>query len=147
MEQTTEETDKTKNKRVQLIVGLIVGLVVAFAVQQYFTRKSLLDKQLMEMASELYKSFPMMLDRDTRIDNAVAMPNNVFQYTYSLVNMEKGEVETTALKNFLIPISTNNYKTHPDMKFLRDNNVTLKYYYRDKNGEYLFSFSIAPSQF
>jgi uncharacterized membrane protein YccC len=32
MEQTTEETDNTKNKRVQLIVGLIVGLVVAFAV-------------------------------------------------------------------------------------------------------------------
>jgi len=33
------------------------------------------------------------------------------------------------------------------MKYLRDNNVIVKYYYKDKNGAYLFDISVSPKQY
>jgi hypothetical protein len=39
----------------------------------------------MAAANELNKSCLMMVDQDTRLDNAVALPENVFQYNYTLI--------------------------------------------------------------
>ena len=48
---------------------------------------------MMAAASELNKSCPMMVDQDTRLDNAIALPENVFQYNYTLVNLTKDELD------------------------------------------------------
>ncbi len=37
----------------------------------------------MEIASEINKSCPMMIDKETQFDNALAMPGKVFQYNYT----------------------------------------------------------------
>lgn len=30
---------------------------------------------------------------------------------------------------------------------IRENKISLKYYYKDKNGDYLFSFTLTPDQY
>ena len=147
IQQPAEVKGSVKKKWISSLAGIVTFLFVYWAVQHFFFSAPVLDTQLNAIASELNKSCPMMIDKETQFDNAVAMPNKVFQYNYTLVNMIKGKVDTVAIRNYIIPIATNNARTNPDMKYQRENNITLRYYYMDKNREYLFSFAITPDQY
>ena len=147
VQQPTVETESKKKKLLGSIVGVIAFGIAYWAVQHFFFGVPNIDTQLNAIASEINKSCPMMIDKETQFDNAVALPDKVFQYNYTLVNMEKGTVDTVAIRNYIIPIATNNVKTNPDMKYQRENKITLKYYYKDKHGDYLFSFVVSPDQY
>ncbi len=139
---------KSKKKNIAgLIVGLISFFLVYWAVQHFIFKAPSFDTQLNALASEINKSCPMMIDQETQFDNAIAMPGKVFQYNYTLVNIVKGTVDTLEIKNYIIPRATRNIKTSPDLKYQRENKIALKYYYKDKNGDYLFSFTLTPDQY
>jgi hypothetical protein len=102
---------------------------------------------MMETASEINKSCPIMIDNATRLDNAVALPGNIFQYNYTLVNLIKDSVNINELKNYLEPTIINFVKSNPEMKSLRENKTTINYYYKDKTGLFLFTVSVKPIQY
>jgi len=130
-----------------IIVGVITFFVVYFLMQQFLFKAPTVDKIMMKAASEFNALCPIMIDSETRLDNTIALPSKVFQYNYTLVNMEKETVDTVMLKSYLEPNITNVVRTHPDMKIQRDNKVTMQYYYKDKNGNYLFTISVTPEQY
>ena len=136
-----------KKKIIGMIVGAVAFLIAYFAVQQVFFKAPTFDKQMMQIASELNKSCPMMVDAETQLDNAVALPENTFQYNYTLVNLERETVEISELENYLQPIILNNIKTNPDLKTFRDNDVIMAYNYKDRNGEHLFKLSFKPENY
>lgn len=137
--------DKNKrNRTVGTIVGIIVFGLSYFAVQQIFFKTNTFDKAMMEAASELNKACPIMVDQDTRLDNAVALPDNIFQYNYTLVNLDKSEVNIDTVKKYIEPEIINNVKTNPDLKAYRENKVTMAYNYKDKNGVFVLKISVTP---
>lgn len=137
----------TKNNRIKTMIGLVVGFAAMYAVQYFFFKAPSYDKVMMQMASELNKTCPLMVDKETRLDNAVALPGNIFQYNYTLVNADKGSIDTLALKTTLEPNIVNFIKTNPEMKIQRDNKTTMVYYYTDKNRQYLFSVAVSPEKY
>jgi len=158
---TTEKNDlsnelpKTKKiKGLKYWIGFAVAFAIFYAIGQIggeklagLFRKPAFDKALMETASEINKSCPIMIDNATRLDNAIALPNDVFQYNYTLVSMIKDSINIDELKSYLEPTITNFVKTNPDMQTMRDNKVTVNYYYKDKAGVYLFTISVKPEQY
>lgn len=146
MEQTTETKDK-KKKTIGMVVGIIAFGLSYFAVQQIFFKPPSFDKVMMQAASELNKTCPIMVDEYTRLDNAVALPDNIFQYNYTLVNITKEEVNLDTVKKYIEPGIINNVKTNPDLKIYRDKKTTMSYYYKDKNGEFVHKFSVTPDQY
>jgi hypothetical protein len=140
-----EQTDK--NKKVKTYIGLVVGMVVAFSVQHFLFKKPSFDKQMMQAASEINKTCPIMIDAETRLDNTVALPNNVFQYNYTLVNMVKDSVDVEAIEKHLQPIILNTIKTSPDMESFRINNATISYSYKDKNNNYLTKLEFTSNDY
>lgn len=136
-----------KKKVIGMIVGAAAFLIAYFAVQQVFFKPPTFDKQMMQIASELNKSCPIMVDAETQLDNAVALPDNTFQYNYTLVNMERAKVDISELENYLQPIILNNIKTNPDLKTFRDNDVVMAYNYKDRNGEHLFKLIFKPENY
>ncbi len=136
-----------KKKVIGMITGATAFLIAYFAVQQVFFKSPTFDKQMMQIASELNKSCPIMVDAETQLDNAVALPDNIFQYNYTLVSMERVTVEISELENYLQPIILNNIKTNPDLKTFRDNDVIMAYNYKDKNGEHLFKLTFKPENY
>ncbi len=58
--------------------------------------------------------------------------------------MEKATTDISYLENYLRPTLINTVKTNPDMKINRDNKTTMGYYYKDKNGEFLFKILVTP---
>lgn len=140
-------TQTTKNKTKQTI-GTIVGLVAFglayFGVQHFFFQPASFDKAMMEAASELNKTCPIMVDQETRLDNAVALPGNIFQYNYTLINLDKSEVNIDTVRKYVEPGLINTVKTNPDLKPYRNNKVTMAYNYRDKNGVYILKINVTP---
>lgn len=132
---------------VKTIAITIVCTAVLVLVQQFFFNAPSLDKTLMKVASEVNKTCPMMVDKETRLDNTVALPDKIFQYNYTLVNMVKDSINVQDLKNYLEPNVTNNMKTNPDMKFYRDKKITMTYYYKDKNGVFVIKIAVTPDKY
>lgn len=143
---TTEKSEKRK-KIISAVVGAIAFVLSYFAAQHFFFEKPSFDKVMVEVASEINKTCPIMVDQDTRLDNTVAMPNNIFQYNYTLVNMVKSEVNSEDLKNYIEPVLINTIRTNPDMKIYRDNKITLAYNYKDKNGVFILKINITPDHY
>jgi predicted amidophosphoribosyltransferase len=85
IEQPVKQYNAKKWDKKQLI-GITVGVLAFFlsyyGVQQMFFKLPSFDKQMMEMASELNKNCPIMVDQETRWDNCIALPDNAFQYNY-----------------------------------------------------------------
>jgi len=141
--------EQTENKKMNFktLAGIVVGIVAMVLVQQFFFKSPSFDKQMMQMASELNKTCPVMVDAETRLDNTVALPDKIFTYNYTLVNQVKDSLNVEELKNYLTPLVTNNIKTNPVMKFYRDNKITLSYYYKDKQGVFLLNIDVTPDTY
>lgn len=141
-----KKTDNGK-KTLGIIVGIIAFGLSYFAVQQLFFKVPTLDKAMMEMASEINKTCPVMIDAETRLDNAISLPKNIFQYNYTILNIDKASTDTLEMRKYLEPTITNSIKTSPLMKFQRDNKMTINYYYKDKAGSFLLLISVTPEKY
>lgn len=141
---------KTKRERklnAKTALGMVFGFVLVGVIQHFFFKTPSYDKILMEVANELNKTCPVMVDGETRFDNAVTVPDNIFVYNYTLIHTDRAQVDTTKLKEYLETRITNYVKTEPKMKFMRDYKTTLNYNYHDKNGAYLFCISLPPEKY
>lgn len=132
-----------------VIVFAIFYLVGSLGGEAIFRslKKPLYEKVLMEMANELNKNCPLMIDAETRLDNTMALPNNVFQYNYSLISIDKESINIDEAKNYLEKQIINTAKTNPDMKIFRDNKTTLRYSYKDKSGVFILTIEVTPDKY
>lgn len=140
-----------KKKTNNIFLGVLFGVLAVWAVfliiYQVFFNLSTVDGQMMRTASDMNASCPIMIDQDTRLDNMLAFPPRTFQYNYSLINYEKEFTDTLLLKGMIEQNLIKYLRTNPEAKFLRDNKVTLRYHYRDRNGLYLFQMLIKPEEY
>ena len=137
------------------LIGLVTtALFVAIrsyigsrAAGGWFGSGNSLDASLMHAASEINKSCPMMVDRETRLDNTVAGSGKTLIYNYTLVNFTRAQIDTTVFESSLKPRMINAVKTNTGMKYFRDNNVTLDYRYSDKDGVFVMDIKITPEEY
>lgn len=141
-------TNHTPRKKVlALAVGAVAFIVTYIGIQQLLFSKPSFDKIMMQAASEINKTCPVMVDAETRLDNSIALPNNTFQYNYTLVRADKSMIDTIELKGLLEPGIINQIKTNPQMKAWVDNRVVINYLYKDKNGMYICMIQLTPDKY
>lgn len=148
-----EEPVKPKKKKFSAAqwIGFIAAFLVFYALGNwafdFAVKRPSFDKAMVEMASQINESCPIMVDSDTRLDNAMALPDNTFQYTYTLVNAEKDSIDIDSLREYLTPQITNWVKTNPDMEKFRELKVKINYLYKDKFGVYLLTVEVTPEDY
>lgn len=147
----SKTVEKRPTKGAKYWIGFIVFFAILYTAGQFggeelvkIFRKPSLDKTLMTVASEINESCPVMIDNATRLDNTIALPENVFQYNYTLINKTKDSVDIESLRSYLQPTIINFVKTNPDMQTMRENKTTVNYYYKDMTGKYLLTISVDP---
>ncbi|MDD4971302.1 MAG: hypothetical protein PHT07_17875 [Paludibacter sp.] len=136
-----------RNKKIRNGLGAVVGVFLVVLLQHLFFAAPGFDKDLANSASEANKICPMFVDKDTRLDNTVALPGLVLQYNYTLVNYVKDSLDIESLKKALEPGILNSIKTNPELKSHRDHKVTMNYSYHDKDKVFLFLISITPDMY
>jgi len=102
---------------------------------------------LTQAANDVNKSCPFMVDKETRLDNAMAMPNNTLQYNYTLVNTVEGSVDPETMKSYIRPTLLNMIRSNPELRIFRDNKTSFAYSYNDMNGVFLFKLLFTPDQY
>jgi hypothetical protein len=131
-----------------VIVGSVTGFVIGYViVNSLFTSPSGFDKQLVNAANEINKICPLMVDSQTRLDNAMSMPGKQFVYNYTLVNSLKADIDISQLQEKMRPLAINSIKTNDTMDILKKNDVTFIYNYKDKEGVFLFKIVIGPEDY
>jgi hypothetical protein len=141
------EKKESSKLNTKAIIGIVVGVLFSALVQQLFFKTPSFDKVMMNAANEINKTCPLMVDKETRLDNAIALPENKFQYNYTLVNFEKEALNIEEVKGKIEPNIVNIVKTNPQMKIMRDNSTTVVYNYKDKNGVFLFEVAVTPDKY
>lgn len=148
-EEANQQAKSKFNKKalIQIIVSAIAFGLTYFAVQQFIFKPPSYDKIMMQVASELNKNCPIMIDESTRLDNAISLPNNKFMYNYTLVNLTKDEFSLEYFKENVQPRITRTVATNPQMEIYRKHKTTLVYSYKDKNGDFVYEFSVTPEEY
>jgi hypothetical protein len=148
---STGSTRKPSKRNAMIVLASGMGLI--FFAGMFLAVKSLLsfdtgfDKQLKLEANELNKSCPMMIDAVTQLDNAAALPDNTFQYNYTLIDADVAQMDTIQFKANLEPSILEQVKSNPQLKSFRDHQVTLQYVYKDKRKHYLTQIVITPEMY
>ena len=83
------------------------------------------ERIIKSTVKELNKTAPEMVNEITRFDNALAMPNKTLQYNYTLITINKDDLENDYIKTYLEPNIINGIRTRPPryeaVKELRNN--------------------------
>lgn len=143
------EVEKYVSKRkfgIKILSGFIVTLAIMIFVNQSIFKPSI-DKRLVKMTNELNKNCPIILNEDLVLKNVVVMSDKTIQYNYVLVKLKKEEVKIDTLKKYEFPSILESVKSNPQTKIFRDNNVTMNYYYSDKNGVFIVNYVIKPAMY
>lgn len=148
IKQATPKSNGIKKQLIWFAAGVIVCGGIILGIQRFAKAKPSLEMQLLLLSNDGNKNSPYMIDEGTRFDNTVIVPGNIFQFRYTLIYVDRQQgVDTVALKNFILPNVISNIKTSTQLKFQRDNKITMSYYYKDGRGDYVCSFLVTPEQY
>ncbi|MDR3287507.1 MAG: hypothetical protein LBT27_08695 [Prevotellaceae bacterium] len=143
----------------QILLGLVIIAVLVFAANNIGklgrpnnnrpdNADMEINKTLSAMASKFNETAPFMIDENTRFDNMIALPGNVLQGNFTAINMTKDEIDPDYFENELKPMVINQIQTNPDMQnFRKHSNVTIRYYYKDKNGVFIAKIEVTPDNY
>ena len=90
-----------------------------------------LHKELVKRAAELNQSTPVALDQYTRFDSVGVTEENVFQYYYTITNINNAHQLITFQKEEMIQQMDKMYAADRSLQFFVKNSVTMEYIYRD----------------
>lgn len=144
MEQPVNKSNK--NQLLVQILLFIVFFAIAFFGTKYLFSKDI-GAELQQITTEMNKTLPMKVDAETRLDNTQYIAPKTVQYNYTVLaaNSDSLVVDLSELKKYLQENSQKLLDTAPEMKLFRENEVTMKYYYKDKNGKHLLDFTVTPA--
>lgn len=144
---TTDNNQKAgKNSPLRPILIFIIFFSGAFFGTKFIMKPSI-DKELAKVAEDITKKCPMKVDDFTTLKNVVTLPNKTIQYNCQLNQLTKAEVKMDVVKQYVFPGLLKNAKENPQTKSFRDNDVTIKYNYTDKNGEFVTEYTITPEMY
>lgn len=128
---------------------IIIAVVIATSIptilrNTVFSPKVQINKALMQAADEINKNCPIMVDKETRLDNAITRIDNEFIYNYTLINVDESNFDKEQFLTIATPLVTNNFKTNPDTKKMFENGITVICRYKDKNAVFLAEITILP---
>ncbi len=138
----------SKNKT-SLVLIAIVAFFLAWVIVKQFSAapSSKVGKIMAEAAKKVNSSCPLMVDSETRLDNAKAIGDREFRYNYTLVNGTGLNTDIRAMKNYMEPLLVRNVKNDPNLSIYRKHAVTMAYYYYFSNGDLAIKIEITPDKY
>ena len=133
-------------QRIKIAIHIIaIALIVMFA--RCTPKDKQLNKQLNKMADNLNESTPTVLDPHTRFDSVGVTTDNVFQYYYTLINIDNPEKLLKEQKDEIINNMGLAFTTDKSLRIFTKNNVTLQYIYRDTSHAVIDIITIHPEKY
>ena len=107
------------------------AIAVLMLTVQCTSNNKQLHKELTKRAAELNQSAPVALEVHTRFDSVGVTPDNVFQYYYTITNIDNPSELLRNHKDEMLKSIDEKYATDKSLQFFIQNNVKMEYIYRD----------------
>lgn len=113
-------------------------------------KEKAIEDELKKVAADINKTTPQNLADEVRLDSVSAKPGKIFKYNYTLTDDIKENVSPEDIETFKTQTKEGALKvikTSGEIKEFRDNDVTMEYFYYDKNGKPIADFTITPTEY
>jgi hypothetical protein len=104
-----------------------------------------MDRALVATMNKINSQAPVMVDRETRLDNANGL-NHQLQYNYTLIHVTAAQVAATDFAKLMQSQVYDAVCKTKAMQVFPKNGVPVSYTYRDMNGAEIGTFKITPEQ-
>lgn len=142
------ELTKKKSSGRQIVFGIIVFAFITAVFKIAFSEpKTSLNDDLIEAANEINSHAPIIIDSTTRFDRVNVLPGNVFQYNYTLLDVERKDIDTNSLRVMGKESMIQQMKQNPQAQIFKDNNIEVQAKYMDKSGLDVITVSIKPAEY
>lgn len=111
------------------------------------SEKQKLHKELVKISQTLNLRTPSMLDEYTRLDSTSVTEQNVFNYHYTILNVENPDSLFASVRPELKKTIVLQFRENSDLSFFKNRNITLHYYYRTLSGKLLDDIEITPKNY
>lgn len=137
-----------KKKNIVRYISFAIAFLVTIAISVMCTGNNNTRLEIIKTSQEINKKCPMVIDAYTQLDNTTVTENPLTLVYLYTVGMSKDSltVNLDEAKKDIMRTAQNAANTNPEMAYMRDNAILLKYHYKDKNGKYLFDFTITPKK-
>lgn len=125
----------------------IIALIFCILLLHQCSPEVSYQELLKEASKEINAECPLMIDNETRLDSVATAPNLTFVYYYSLIYMDKVNVNLDELKGYLEPNVLDNAQYNEAMADFRKNRVTMIYRYVDMEGNFMFEIDVRPEDY
>ena len=129
------------------ILFLFALILVSCDMSESNKKPENFQQVLIATSQKINEMCPMVVDKDTRLDNTVVLSNKKIQYNYTMINNFAEDFDSDYLNNEFVPNLITQVKTNPGLKLFRENDVTFSYYYQDKNGKFILNTVITPEMY
>ena len=107
------------------------------------------EKYSMDIQNTFNAKCPMMIDKETRLDNIVCLDKSV-AYNFTLVNTLKSNLTDEDILDFKTKqakLMNNLVKTNPNMSYIKQFNLRLDYLYSDNQKNFITMVSTSPNEY
>ncbi|NLA62588.1 MAG: hypothetical protein GX857_05100, partial [Bacteroidales bacterium] len=111
------------------ILSYIFAIAISLLLIQCNSDKKKLNRELTKIAAEWNRSTPVALEAHTRFDSVGVTPDNVFQYYYTITNIDNPQELIASYKNEMLEKMDKMYATDRSLQFFVENGVTMEYIY------------------
>ena len=129
------------------LLFLFVLMLMSCDMSESNNKPENFQQVLIATSQKINEMCPMVVDKDTRLDNTVVLSNKKIQYNYTIINNVAEDFDSEYLNNEFVPNLITQVKTNPGLKLFRENDVTFSYYYQDKNGKFILNTVITPEMY
>jgi len=124
---------------------LLIGILVA--ALQFTTRKDPFQRIIETTSAEVNKTCPVMQDAETRRESTEALPDKVFQYNYTLLQIYRDSIDVEMLYVSFLAAMVENARENPDLELFRKNKVTFSYHFNDRVGNFVTRIKVKPEDY
>jgi hypothetical protein len=142
-----EEKERKKKLLIRKIVQIVIVVILISVTQYYFVKDKSAGKELTALVTKYDTACPIMISNDIRMEGVHSLPNNIVQYDFTLVHIQKENTDVNALKTEVEKEIMASSKTNPSLEAFRDNNSTVIYNYKDRNQQNLFDVRLTPEMY
>ena len=100
------------------------------------------NQNLFAAAAEINKKSPIATDENTRMDSATVFNEYMITYHYTIHTVSNKDIDLVKFKGSMQSAMDEKYKTDPQLKIYRENNIAVAYDYKDKAGNFLCYFIV-----
>lgn len=125
----------------------IFSVIVMILFVQCTSNDKRLHKELSKMATNLNRSAPTALDQHTRFDSVAVTSDNIFQYYYTITNIENPRELLQEQKDEMIENIEKAFATDRSLQIFVKNSVTMEYIYRDISQKVIDTITIDASTY